>query len=41
MIRDEGGAITGYVYLDLSTRDYGNSLNAPTGFFTSIVEGCV
>ena len=23
MIRDEGGALTGYVYLDLSTRDYG------------------
>jgi Cu(I)/Ag(I) efflux system membrane protein CusA/SilA len=23
MIRDEGGALTGYVYLDLSTQDYG------------------
>jgi Phage integrase, N-terminal SAM-like domain len=25
----------------LPLHHYGNSLNAPTGFFTSIVEGCV
>ncbi len=28
MIRDEDGALTGYVYIDLDTRDYGGFVNA-------------
>jgi copper/silver efflux system protein len=28
MIRDEDGALTGYVYIDLNTRDYGGFVNA-------------
>ena len=27
MIRDEDGALTGYVYVDLNTRDYGGFVN--------------
>src|SRR6185437_7214442 len=27
MIRDEDGALTGYVYVDLKTRDYGGVVN--------------
>ena len=27
MIRDEDGALTGYVYLDLKTKDYGGFVN--------------
>ena len=33
MIRDEDGALTGYVYLDLATNDYGGYVNAPTRYF--------
>jgi len=27
MIRDEDGALTGYVYIDLTTRNYGGFVN--------------
>ena len=27
MIRDEDGQLTGYVYIDLNTRDYGGFVN--------------
>jgi Cu(I)/Ag(I) efflux system membrane protein CusA/SilA len=31
MIRDEDGQLTGYVYIDLSTKDYGGFVNAASG----------
>ena len=29
MIRDEDGALTGYVYIDLNTQDYGGFVARP------------
>jgi copper/silver efflux system protein len=33
MIRDEDGALTGYVYIDLNSKDYGGFVNAANDFF--------
>jgi copper/silver efflux system protein len=33
MIRDEGGALTGYVYIDLNSKDYGGFVNAANDLF--------
>jgi Cu(I)/Ag(I) efflux system membrane protein CusA/SilA len=33
MIRDEDGALTGYVYIDLNTKDYGGFVNSATNLF--------
>ncbi|HEV8693860.1 MAG TPA: efflux RND transporter permease subunit, partial [Lysobacter sp.] len=33
MIRDEDGALTGYVYIDLNTRDYGGFVDRANGLF--------
>src|ERR1700720_1977313 len=33
MIRDEDGALTGYVYIDLNTKDYGGFVTSATNLF--------
>src|SRR5207244_4211242 len=33
MIRDEDGALTGYVYIDLNSKDYGGFVTAPNDIF--------
>jgi Cu(I)/Ag(I) efflux system membrane protein CusA/SilA len=34
MIRDEDGALTGYVYIDLNTKDYGGFVSSATNLFS-------
>ncbi len=34
MIRDEGGQLTGYVYIDLKTNDYGSFVNRTNRLLT-------
>jgi len=33
MIRDEDGALTGYVYIDLNSKDYGGFVKAANDLF--------
>ena len=38
MIRDEDGALTGYVYLDLNTKDYGGFVKQADQLLRSKLE---
>ncbi len=38
MVRDEDGALTGYVYIDLNTKDYGGFVNSATDLLRSKLQ---